>query len=435
MGTLTEFDFLGTMRPKIIALADCNSFFVSCEKAFNPALEGKPVVVFSGNDACVVRRSPEAKAIGIKMQAMRSEVKRLVKSHGLHIFSTNPALYRDMSRRVMQTLSQLCPTVEVYSVDEAFLDLTGFRDLDLFQYGQQIRHTVKQWTGIPVSIGIASTKTLAKVANHLAKADPSTDGVVDLTKVENLDAILAQVDVGSVWGIGRRTVDTLRSHGIQTALELKQADQHWIKKKFSVIILRTAMELGGLACLPVEVSSDPKQGMMVTRCFGRPVTELAEMKEAVATHTCRLTEKLRQEGLATQEFVVLMRTNRFADVPQYEASREVKLDAPTNSTDLLLPFALKATEAIFKPGFQYYKAGVYAPELAEADLIQPSLFDVPADNKHERLMQTLDQINQKLGTGTIQYGAVGLKQEWRTRLGYPSKRYTTCWGELPIAKT
>ena len=423
------------MRPKIIALADCNSFFVSCEKVFNPALEGKPVVVLSGNDACVVSRSPEAKAIGIKMQAMGSEVKRLVQDHGLHIFSTNPLLYRDMSRRVMQTLSYFCPTAEVYSVDEAFLDLTGFRERDLLDYGHQMRQTVKQWTGIPMSIGIASTKTLAKIANHLAKADLSTDGVVDLTRIGNLDMLLSAIDVGKVWGIGRRSADTLRSYGIQTALDLKQADQNWIKKKFSVVTLRTVMELGGISCLPVEVSSDPRQGMMVTRCFGRPVTQLAEMKEAIATHTCRLAEKLRQEGLATQEFVVLMRTNRFADIPQYEANREVKLDVPTNSTDLLLPPALKAAEAIFKPGFQYYKAGVYTPELVEADLIQPNLFDVSTDNKHERLMQTLDRINQKLGTGSIQYAAVGLKQEWRTRLGYPSKRYTTCWSELAIAKT
>lgn len=423
------------MRPKIIALADCNAFFVSCEKVFKPSLEGKPVVVLSGNDACVVSRSPEAKAIGIKMQAMGSEVKRLIQSHGLHIFSTNPALYRDMSRRVMQTLSHFCPTVEVYSVDEAFLDLTGFRERDLPEYGQQIRRTVKQWTGIPVSIGIAPTKTLAKIANHLAKADLSTNGVVDLTRVENLDAILSEVDVGKVWGIGRRTADTLRSRGIGTALQLQQADQDWIRKKFSVIILRTILELRGMSCLPVEVSLDPKQGMMVTRCFGRPVTELAEMKEAVATHTCRLAEKLRQEGLTTQGFVVLMRTNRFVDIPQYEASREVKLMSPTNSTDLLLSPALKAAEAIFKPGFQYYKAGVYAPELVEADLIQPSLFDVPANNKHERLMQVLDQINHKLGTASIQYASVGLKQEWRTRVGYPSQRYTTSWKELAIAKT
>lgn len=393
------------------------------------------MVVLSGNDACVVSRSPEAKAIGIKMQAMGVEVKGLVKSHGLHIFSTNPSLYRDMSRRVMQTLSHFCPTVEVYSVDEAFLDLTGFRKHDLLDYGQQIRQTVRQWTGIPVSIGIAPTKTLAKIANHLAKADLSTDGVVDLTRIANLDVLLSEVDVGKVWGIGRRTADTLRSHGIQTALDLKHADQNWIKKKFSVVTLRTVIELGGLSCLPVEMLSDQRQGMMVTRCFGRPVTDLAEMKEAVAMHTCRLAEKLRQEGLATQGFVVLMRTNRFVDIPQYEASQEVKLDAPTNSTDLLLPSALKAAEAIFRPGIQYYKAGVYASELVEADLIQPSLFDAPADDKHQRLMQTLDQINQKLGTGSIQYAAVGLKQEWRTRLGYPSKRYTTCWSELAIAKT
>jgi len=393
------------------------------------------VVVLSGNDACVVSRSPEAKAIGIKMQAMGTEVKRYVKSHGLHIFSINPPLYRDMSRRVMQTLSHFCPTVEVYSVDEAFLDLTGFKEQDLLSYTQHIRQTVKQWTGIPVSIGIAPTKTLAKIANHLAKANPETGGVVDLTQEPNLETILADVEVREVWGIGRRTAEKLRSRGIHTALALSQADQDWIKKRFNVITLRTVLELRGLSCLPVESTTEAQQGMMVTRCFGRPVTELAEMKQAVATHTSRLAEKLRQEGLATNLLVVSMRTNHFADIPQYGASQEVKLDAPTNSIDLLLPVALKAAEEIFKPGFQYYKAGVYAPELVEADLVQTSLFDVQTDSKSQRLMQAMDQINQKLGTGSIKYAAVGLKQEWKTRLAYPSKRYTTCWEELPIAKT
>lgn len=421
------------MRPKVIALLDANNFFASCEKVFNPALEDRPVVVLSGNDACVVSRSPEAKAIGIKMQAMGSEVKRYVKSHGLCIFSTNPPLYRDMSTRVMQTLSHFCPSVEVYSIDEAFLDLTGFNDL--LDYAQQIRTTVKRWTGIPVSIGIAPTKTLAKIANHRAKVDPSSGGVVDLTGRSDLDEILAQVEVREVWGIGRNIAETLRSRGIHTALQLKQADRDWVRNRLSVITLRTVLELGGMSCLPVENSSETQKGMMVTRCFGRPVTQLAEMKEAVATHTSRLAEKLRQERLATDLLVVSMRTNRFVDTPQYEASREVKLDAPTNNTDLLLPLALKAVEDIFRSGFQYYKAGVYASHLVEADLVQPSLFDVPTDRKSERLMQAVDQINQKLGTGSIKYAAVGLKQDWKTRLAYPSKRYTTCWEELPIVKT
>jgi len=423
------------MQPKIIALIDSNNFFVSCEKVFNPALDGKPVVVLSGNDACVVSRSVEAKAIGIKMQAMGTEVKRYVKSHGLQIFSSNPALYRDMSRRVMQTLAQFCPTVEVYSVDEAFLDLSGFQNRPLIEYGQQMRETVKQWTGIPVSIGIAPTKTLAKIANHQAKADATSGGVVNFMGIEDLSPLLAKVDVKEVWGIGYQTAEALRSRGIRTALQLQQADPDWIRKRFSVIILRTVLELGGMSCLPVQTTSDPRKGMMVTRCFGRPVTQLAEMKEAIATHTSRLAEKLRQEGLATQTLVVSMRTNRFAPIEQYQASQEVKLDAPTNSTDLLLAPALDATENIFKPDFQYYKAGVSAPELVDADRIQTELFDTQTNEKSQRLMQAMDQINRKLGSGSVKYAALGLKQEWRTRVAYPSKRYTTCWSELPIVQT
>ncbi|WP_199337074.1 Y-family DNA polymerase [Oscillatoria sp. FACHB-1407] len=422
------------MQPKIIALADCNSFFVSCEKVFNPALEGKPVVVLSGNDACVVSRSPEAKAIGIKMQAMGTEVKRFVSSHGLHIFSSNPALYRDMSRRVMTTLSHFCPTVEVYSVDEAFLDLTGFSQHNRVEYGQQMRQSVKQWTGIPVSIGIAPTKTLAKIANHRAKADPASQGVVDLTTGQDWFAILSEVAVRSIWGVGSHTAEALQARGIKTALQLQQADQSWIKKRFGVILLRTVLELGGMSCLPVEPTSDPRQGMMVTRCFGRPVTELAEMREAIATHTSRLAEKLRQEGLATQVVYVSMRTNRFANTPQYEASQEIRLEAPTNLTDKLLPHTLEAASALFKEGFQYYKAGVSAPKLVEADEVQTNLFDAHSDEKSQRLMQAMDQINRKLGSGSIKYAAMGLKQDWGTRVGYPSKRYTTCWDELPIVR-
>jgi DNA polymerase V len=335
----------------------------------------------------------------------------------------------------MQTLAHFCPLVEVYSVDEAFLDLTGFSAADLVDYGQQMRQTVKQWTGIPVSIGIAPTKTLAKVANRLAKADLSTNGVVCLAEQSDLDAVLSQVDLGQVWGIGRQTAEKLRSRGTTTALQLKEADQDWIRKKFSVITLRTVLELGGISCLPVESTSDPKQGMMVSRCFGRPVTALSEMKEAVATHTSRLAEKLRQEGLETSLLLVSMRTNRFAKSPQYEVAQEIKLDAPTNSTDRLLPQALKATEAIFKPGFEYYKAAVYAPHLVEANQVQTSLFDEAASPKSQQLMQALDRINHHMGAGSIKYGAVGLKQDWQTRLGYPSQRYTTQWDELPIVKT
>lgn len=420
------------MQPKIIALVDSNNFFVSCEKVFNLALEGKPVVVLSGNDACVVSRSPEAKAIGIKMQAMGTEVRRYVKSHGLHIFSSNPALYRDMSQRVMATLEQFCPAVEVYSVDEAFLDLSGFRSQPLVEYGQQIRQRVRQWTGIPVSIGIAPTKTLAKIANHQAKADPAWDGVVNFMEMDDLSPILSEVDVREVWGIGYQTAEALRSRGICTALHLQQADPDWIRKRFSVIILRTVLELGGMACLPVETTADPRKGMMVTRCFGRPVTQLGEMKEAIATHTSKLAEKLRREGLATQAFFVSMRTNRFAPIEQYQATQEVRLDAPTNSTDELLLHALKAVDAIFKPGFQYYKAGISAPELIDAELVQTDLFSTQTNEKSQRLMQAMDHINRKLGGGSVKYAAVGLKQAWQTRVAYPSKQYTSRWSDLPI---
>ncbi len=421
-----------TRPAKIIALADCNSFFVSCEKVFNPALVGKPVVTLSSNDACVVSRSPEAKAIGIAMQAMGSSLKGLVKRKGLHILSHNPPLYRDMSRRVMQTLADFSPKLEVYSVDEAFLDLTGFRNRDLLEYGQQMRQTVVQWTGIPVSIGIAPTKTLAKIANHLAKAHGHS-GVVDLT-VANLEPILATIAVDQVWGIGRQTADKLHARGIRTALQLQQADPDWIRQRFNVVTLRTVLELGGMSCLPVQSTSEPKQGMMVSRCFGRPVTDLLAIQEAIAAHTSQLAEQLRQAGLVTSELRISLRTNRFANMPQYEAAQEVVLPRPTNHTDELLPPALQAATAMFKPGFQYYKTGVAAPVLIAADQVQASLFEATPSAKSQRLMQVFDQINHQLGAGSIKYAAVGLKQDWKTRSAYPSQRYTTDWAELPIVK-
>lgn len=236
--------------------------------------------------------------------------------------------------------------------------------------GSKSRSTVRQWTGIPLSISIAPTKMLAKIANHMAKADASTGGVVDLTHAPSLESMLSAVAVGDFWGIGRHTAEPLQYRGIRTALQLSQADPDWIRRKFSVITLRTVLELGGMSCLPVQDNADAQQGMMVTRCFGRPVVDLAEMQEAVATHTSRLAEKLRQEGLATTMIVVSMRTNRFTDTPQYEASQEIKLVAPTNSTDRLLPQALQATAAFFRPGFQHYKAGVSAAALVEADQVQ-----------------------------------------------------------------
>jgi DNA polymerase V len=425
------------VQSKIIALADANNFFASCEKVFNPALADRPVVVLSGNDACVVSRSPEAKALGIKMQALGTSLKHMVHTHNLCILSTNPPLYRDMSQRVMQTLAHFCPDVEVYSVDEAFLDLSGFSDRNLNEYAQQIRTTVKQWTGISVSIGIATTKTLAKIANHMAKADPSSSGVTDISVLSKseIDAILGNVEVREVWGVGRNIAEALHGKGIWTALQLKQANPDWVRKRFNVVSLRTVLELGGMSCLPVENTTDAQKGMMVTRCFGRPVTGLGEMKEAIATHVSRLAEKLRKEGLVTPIIVVSFRTNRYADSPQYGANQEVRFPVPTNSTQAMLQPALDAVTAIFRHGYQYYKAGVYAPELVDANAIQGTLFDAPEDSaKSQRLMQALDGINRKLGSGSLQFGAVGLKQEWKSRLAYPSKRYTTDWAELPIVK-
>jgi DNA polymerase V len=270
----------------MFALVDCNSFFASCEKVFRPDLEGKPVAVLSNNDGCIVARSPEAKRI-VPMQATLFSVKDLVQRGELHVFSSNPVLYKDMSRRVIQTLQHFSPEVEQYSIDEAFLGLNGFTNRDLTEYGQRIRTTVKQWTGIPVSVGIAKTKTLAKIAAHVAKRNPDLEGVLNLETAADVDSILASMDVGEVWGIGKNLRRKLKAMGINHVLHLKQTNEALIKKKFGILTLRTVMELRGVACFPMEPVAAPKTMRIVSRSFGHLVTDLSDVKEAVATYTTR----------------------------------------------------------------------------------------------------------------------------------------------------
>ena len=279
--------------PPLFALADCNNFYASCERVFNPKLAGRPAIVLSNNDGCVVARSNEAKALGIAMGVPAFQIRHLIRKHDVQVFSSNYALYGDLSQRVMETLQQFSPEVEVYSIDEAFLNLSGFTNINLTDYGRRIRATVKQWTGIPVSVGIAETKTLAKIANHVAKRTEGTDGVFDFTAWPDRDSVLARVLVEEVWGIGPNYARLLTQHGITTALGLRDADDHWIQKQMGVVGLRTVHELRGISCLPLEQCPPPKQGITCSRSFGRPVTTLAEMREAVAAYTARAAEKLR----------------------------------------------------------------------------------------------------------------------------------------------
>ena len=415
----------------MFALVDCNSFFASCEKVFRPDLEGQPVAVLSNNDGCVVARSPEAKPI-VSMQATLFSIRDLVQRGELHVFSSNPVLYKDMSRRVIETLRHFSPEVEQYSIDEAFLGLHGFTHRDLTDYGQHIRATVKQWTGIPVSVGMAKTKTLAKMAAHVAKRHAALDGVLDLETLADVDSVLVAIDIGEVWGIGRNLKAKLNAMGIRSVLDLKQANEALIKKQCGILTLRTVMELRGVPCFPMEPIAAPKTMRIVSRSFGHLVTELADIKEAVATYITRCAEKLRDDGLVARHFAVSMRTSYYREQDRYAAARSVELDPPTNDTAVLIHAAMQLAEAAFQPGYEYLKAKVVATDLSPAGEVQGSLFAPPVNHeKRDRLMAAIDHLNRKLKPDAVKFGAMGLHPSWQMRSEYCSQRYTTHWDEIP----
>ncbi|AFY60855.1 Y-family DNA polymerase [Synechococcus sp. PCC 6312] len=408
----------------MFALVDCNNFYVSCERVFKPKLQGQPVVVLSNNDGCVVARSQEVKALGVPMGAPFFKIKDLVAAHNIQVFWSNYALYGDMSQRVMQTLTYLCPGLEVYSIDEAFLDFSGFQAHPLKQ-GQAIRETVLQWTGIPVSIGIAPTKVLAKVANKLAKQN----GGVLVLSPSAINSVLASLSVEDIWDISTRWGQRLRTINITNAAELESANLAMIRQKFNVVMERIVRELRGESCLPLESVINPQQSLVVSRSFGQPVTTLTELKQAVATYISRATEKLRSKELMTTHVTVFARTNRFQE--NYESpSASMTLLKPTNHTGKLLDVALRCAESMYQAGRAYKKAGVILQGLSPHQAIQHTFFDAPCDEKEEALMATLDRINQRFGQHTLRYGAIGIKQHWVMRRSQRSPHYTTQWKEL-----
>src|SRR2546428_11886799 len=297
----------------LFALIDCNNFYVSCERLFQPTLLGKPVVVLSNNDGCVIARSDEAKALGIPMGLPAFKLANLVKEHSIEVYSSNYTLYGDLSARVMTTLTQWAPAVEVYSIDEAFLQFSLVPPNALTAYGQSIRATIQQWTGIPVSIGIGPTKTLAKLANRLAKRSPEAQGVVALTCPSQIEATLSQTLIEDIWGIGSGYTRRLKAHEIRTALQLRDVNDRWVRQELGIVGLRLVWELRGISCLPLELCPPPKQSLMVSRSFGRPITTLTEMREAVATDTTRAAEKVRRYQRAAGVVTIFVTTNRFAE--------------------------------------------------------------------------------------------------------------------------
>ncbi len=420
----------------MLALVDCNSFYVSCEQVFNPKTWGKPVVVLSNNDGVIVSRSPEAKALGIPMGAPFFKVQALLEKHQVQVFSSNYALYGDLSDRVMTILGSFAPELEIYSIDEAFLDLSGFQHLDLTEYGLQIRKTVLQWTGIPVSIGIAPTKVLAKIASRVAKKSPEARGVFDLSTCDRIETVLAATPVEDIWGIGRRYSKWLRVHNITSALELRDASDDLIRKKMGVVGLRLLQELRGVSCLSLDLCPNPKHETCVSRSFGRPVESLQELQEAIATYTSRAAEKLRRQKQAATSMQIFARTSLFEEAEGvYSNSTYLTLPVATNITPQLLNVALRGAEALYRSGYRYKKAGVIMLGLVPENCIQGNLLEPVSDwQKDQSLMRVLDQINTRFGSGTLRYAPAGFKQGWKMSAAQHSPRYVTCWQELAIAK-
>jgi DNA polymerase V len=413
-----------------IALIDCNNFYASCEAVFQPTLQHLPIVVLSNNDGCIVARSPQAKVLGIPMGEPFFKVKPLIQQHNVQVFSSNYGLYGDMSERVMNTLATFTPDFEPYSIDEVFLGFDDFSRTDLAEYGQHIQETVKQWTGLPVSIGFAQTKTLAKIANHLAKA--SGKGVVDITSGD-LTQVLADVPVEEVWGIGRHWGRSLRAAGITTAVQLRDAHLAWIRQKYNVIVQRTVLELRGEACIPLELAPPCRKSIIVSRSFRRPVTELGELKEAIATYISRAAEKLRSHRLTAGVLQVYARSSRFKQ-DYYSDRVTASLPTATQDTRELLCYALRGAEAVYRPNCAFNKAGVMLLELHPRERRQMDLWKQPDGERATQLMATLDRINRRFGAGTIQFAVAGLEKSWGMRQERRSQRWTTHWGEIPIVK-
>ena len=423
------------MAQPIFALADANNFYVSCERVFRPALEGRPVVVLSNNDGCVIARSNEAKALGLAMGDPCHLNQEKLTAHGVVVFSSNYALYGDMSRRVMDTLADHTPEIELYSIDEAFLNLAGFERRGLVDYARLIRATVRRDTGIPVSIGIGPTKTLAKIANHVAKAEPDTDGVYELSEAE-VDRALASIEVGEVWGVGPRWAKWLEDQGITTALDLKQADPKAIRRKMTVVGERLVYELNGRSCLPLELVTPPRQGLTVSRSFGQTLTALQPIKEALVSFVGRAGEKLRRQGLMAAQVAVFVTTNRFsANRPFYANSATVRLLYPTDFTPDLIEAAVQLLERLYRPGFHYQKCGVMLLDLSAVTQGQADLFDTRNRTREAWLMRALDSLNADYGARTVRVGNIGGKRPaWAMRQAFRSPRYTTRWRELPVVR-
>lgn len=417
----------------MLALADCTNFYVSCERVFAPSLRTRPVVVLSNNDGTIISRCPVCRehfTMGQPYYQARPQLEQLRAA----VLSSNYALYGDMSRRVMQTLAQFSPELEIYSIDEAFVDLGT--PADPRAIALQMRQMVLQHTGIPIGVGIAPTKTLAKVASKQAKRNPDSEGVWVLADASAWQPVLARYPVGDVWGIGRQHRQRLEQIGVHTALDLAQLPDAWVRKHMAVVGLRTVWELRGIPCLGLELESDPKKGITVSRAFGHRLTELRDLEEALATYVTRAGEKLRKERLLARTMFVWLNTNPYAQDadrdPFYAPARTFQLSRHTNYTPELIEYAMWALRQMYRPGFKYKKCGVILTDLVIEGSVPQSLFDTRDTGRESRVMQAVDTINRRMGWGAVRYAVAGMQQAWRMASEMRSPAYTTQWAELPL---
>ena len=420
----------------MFALIDCNSFYASCEKIFRPDLKHRPIVVLSNNDGCVIARSPEAKKMGISMTQPWYQVKDQYLSRGGVVFSSNYEFYADISNRVMNVLSDLCPEIDIYSIDEAFLDLRTFRkNIDLVNFAYDCKKRIKDWIGVPVSIGIAPTKTLAKLANKVAKDDPRFDGVVILSEPRVIRHFLKSMPIEKIWGIGRKLTAKLENIDIKTAYDLSQVDSRLIGDNFNVVLERTVRELKGQSCITLHDFMEPKKQIMVSRSFGKSIRSKSILSEAISFHASRAAEKLRYEKQKCRLITAFIRSNRFnTRVRQIYAAKSFELVHPTDDTRIIIKNANRILDQIFADGYQYAKAGVLLSDFTNRYGYQMSLFDKKRDEKMaSKLMQTVDYINL-MEIAKIGFGNQGYRNTWRMKREIKSKRYTTQIGEIPITK-
>lgn len=419
---------------RVIALIDCNSFYASCERVFRPDLRRTPIVVLSNNDGCVIARSAEAKALGIKMGAPYFQIRLDLERWGVVVFSSNYALYGDMSERVMTVIEGLVPTVEVYSIDESFADLTGVPDVEAL--GRRIRAQVLASTGIPVGVGIAGTKTLAKLANHSAKRwQKQTGGVVDLLDPMRRDKVLRVTDVSDVWGVGRRMTEHLNGMGIRTAWDLACADAWTLRKQFSVVVEKTARELRGTPCLDLEEAEPPKQEICCSRMFGKRLREIEPIREAVAAYAARAAEKLRAQQSKCKRVRVSIRTGMFnPDEPKFAKGVVCELPYPTDDTRYITRAAIAGLEHVFQEGFSFSKAEVLLMDLRQRGEYTDDMFAETQPAASERVMGVLDAINAKWGRNTLRPGRVPTVPGWGMRRDMMSQSFTTRIDQLWLVR-